>query len=238
MAIGSILKVGLAAGAIAAVVLGLFFVLVMGPLIDEAESYEEESNPVGVVERRLVGFAAFFGVGLLIAIGYALVFPLVTLVFPGPSLLPKALAYGGLAFLIFTFLPLLAVPVTPPAVEMVPSVEEREFWYAATLASSLGGVVAAFGLYFLVSPLLKTGSARRALIGAGVAVVAFLWALPFLLMPEIRPLPGPVPDSLVASFYLLTFVEWLLFWLVLSVAVGFLWPRFTLEAPEATRVPV
>ncbi len=70
-----------------------------------------------------------------------------------------------------------------------------------------------------------TEASRRALVGAGIAVVALLWGLPFLLMPEIRALPGPVPASLVTSFYLLTFVEWLVFWLLLSAAVGLLWPR-------------
>lgn len=238
MGIGSILKVGLAAGVLAGLFLGLFFLLVMGPLIDEAESYEEEANPVGVLPRRAVGFAAFLVVGVLIGLGFTLVFPLVRLTFPGQSTLWKAVAFGALAFAVFSFLPLLAVPVTPPGVEMVPEVGEREFWYVATLASGLGGVAAAFGVYYLVAPTLRTEAARRGLVGGGVALVAFLWGLPFLLKPEIRALPGPVPASLVSAFYALSLGEWLVFWLLLGAAVGWLWPRFAVTpSTGATGLP-
>ncbi len=81
----------------------------------------------------------------------------------------KAWACGLLAFAVFSLLPLLVVPATPPAVEMVPAGEERQFWYVATLISALGGVVAGFGLYYLLSSRAKTAGVRQALL-AGSAV--------------------------------------------------------------------
>lgn len=222
---GATLKVGLAAGLLAGLFLGLFVAFVMGPLIDEAESYEEEANPVSVLQRRVAAFGGSIVIGIVAALGFAFVFPMVNLVLPFDGFLVKAWAYGLLAFAVFSLLPLLVVPATPPAVEMVPAVEEREFWYVATLISALGGVVAGFGLYYLLSPRAGTPGVRRALLAVSMAIVALLWVLPFLLKPPIFALPSPIPQSLVNTFYALTLVEWLLFWMTLSTAVGFLWPR-------------
>ncbi len=226
MDLGTTLKVGLAAGLLAGLFLGLFAALVMGPLIDEAESYEEEANPVPVLPRRVAAFGGSVVIGVLVAWGFALVFPMANLVLPSQNVLIKAWAYGLLAFAVFSLLPLLVVPATPPAVEMVPAVEERQFWYVATLISALGGVVAGFGLYYLLSSRAKTPAVRQALLAGSAGIVAVMWALPFLLKPPIFALPSPIPQSLIDTFYALTIIEWLLFWTILSTALGFLWPKW------------
>ncbi len=238
MNLGATLKVGLVAGLVAGLVLGTFLVLVMGPLIDQAETLEGEENPVPVLQRRAAAFGGALFIGILAGLGFALAFPAVNLSFPQFSVMAKAMAFGLLAFVVFSLLPLLAVPATPPAVEMSPGVEERGFWFVATTISAFGGVLAAFGLYYLVSPWTKNQRSRAALALGGLAIVAFLWVLPFLLKPEVTALPGAAPQSLIDSFYTLTIVSWIVFWAFLSLGLGLIWPRFqSSSTSEGTELP-
>ncbi len=232
------LKVGLAAGLVAGVVLGAYILLVMGPLIDEAEAFEGEENPVSLELRRATAFGGAVLIGVLIGIPLALVFPLAESLLPWRSVVWKALVLGLLAYLIFSLLPILNVPTNPPGVETNLSVEEREFWYVGTMISALGGVLAGFGLYYILTPRTKSATARKFLLGGSLLVVATLWTLPFLLRPRIERISGVIPSGLIETFYYLTVLEWAVFWVVLSTALALLWPRFrAAPASESFRSP-
>ncbi|MFQ5838909.1 MAG: CbtA family protein [Thermoplasmata archaeon] len=238
MSIRGTLKVGLAAGLLAGLVLGLYIMLVMGPIIDEAKAIEGGEEPVPASVTKAVAFTGGIVTGVLICIPFALVFPAVDSILPWRSVIRKAWAYGALAFIIFSLLPLLAVPGAPPGVERNLSVEERQFWYIGTMLSAFGGVLAGFGLYYFLTPKARSLWAKRVLLAVSLLIVSFLWLLPFLLKPEITAIPGDVPPELIQTFSYLTILEWVLFWSVLSTALGLLWSR--LEAtPEssASQIP-
>ncbi len=228
----------LAAGLLAGLVLGLFILLVLGPLIDQAEAMEGEENPVPVAERRAAAFGAALVIGIVVGIPFALVFPLISAILPWRSLLSKAWVHGLLALAVFSVLPLLAVPGTPPGVEISLDVAEAELWYVGTILFALGGVLAAFGLYYLLSRKARSPWGTRGSVGLSLSVGALLWILPFLLRPEIEIVPGNVSPELIRTFYYLTLLEWTVFWLVLSTALGRLWPRFQVRAlASASEVP-
>lgn len=228
-------KVGILAGFVAGLVLGLFIHLAMGPLIAEAEAIEEaaaleagEELDVPVVPPEVTQAVRVVGsivLGLLIGVLFALAFPFVRDALPGKGLLSKAWFYGALAFVVFTLLPLLAVPGAPPGVERTPEVEERSAWFAATILAGVGGLFGGYGLYRLYAPRTRSPVGRGGLLTASVAVVALVWALPFLFKPEIG-IVSAVPEPLLQTFALLTFVGWALFWALLSTLTALLWPRF------------
>ncbi len=170
--------------------------------------------------------------GVLVGIPFAVVFTLADSLLPWRSVASKALALGLLAYVIFSLLPVLNVPTNPPAVETNLSVEARGYWYVATMASAFGGVLGGIALHYLVAPMARSVVARRSLLLGSLIVVALLWAMPFLLKPKIERVPGVVPAGLIETFYYLTLLEWLVFWVALSVALTFLWLRI-----EATSRP-
>lgn len=234
MGVARVLKAGLAAGVVAGVVLALYVVLVMQPLIAEAESYETNGDPP-VVSDLLTDVTAVLGavvVGVMVAIPFALVFPFIRHEAPWRGHYTKAWAYGGLAFVIFNLLPLLAVPTAPPGVERLPEVETRIFWFVGTMVAGVGGVVAALAVYRLGISRATTEAGRGTVLVLSLLVVQAVWALPFLLGPETVIRRGPVPASLITAFAFLTFLEWILFWAVLSTGLAFFWRRFEpREAP-------
>jgi predicted cobalt transporter CbtA len=226
MSIRGAVKVGLAAGLIAGLVLGLYIFFVMESLIDVALAYEEGEEPVPRWLAKSVALAGGVVTGLLVGIPFALVFPMVNAALPWRSVLRKAWVYGALGFIIFSFLPLLAVPGAPPGVERNLSVEEREFWYVTTMLSAFGGLLAGYGFYRIFSPNLSTPRSRHLLLAASLGVIALLWTLPFLLKPEITFVPGDVPVSFLQLYTAMMFLQWVIFWGVLSTALGLLWTRF------------
>lgn len=225
MNLGAALRVGLAAGLVAGAIWGLFIVFAIGPLIDEAESYEEEPNPVPVLERRLVALGGVLVLGLLIGLGFSLVLRVWSMVLPGENRLAKALALGLLAFLVFGLLPILNIPSNPPGVETNLSAEERGFWFVATIAAAFGGIMAAGGLYYLASPQFKSVGGRRVLAIGALTMAIVLATFPFLLRPSLEREPSLIPSSLIDAFFYLTIVQWLVFWVALALLVGFLSAR-------------
>lgn len=228
MSLRATLKVGLAAGLVAGLVLGSFILLVMEPLIDEAKALEGGEEPVPAPVTKAVAFVGGVFVGVLVGIPFALVFPFVQSVLGWRSRVAMAGVYGGLAFGAFSLLPFLAVPGGPPGVDYTLDVAERQFWYVATMASAVGGLVAALGLYLLVRPQARTGGARLALLAASLAIAATTWALPLLLVPD-SALITDLPLAFVQRYRVALVVQWALFWTVLSGSVALLWRRW--ESP-------
>ncbi len=185
---------------------------------------EGGEEPLPSAVTRAVAFLFSPIVGILIGIPFAFVYPFVATMLPWRNHALKVFAYGSVAFLVFSLLPLLAVPGRPPGVESNLDVSEREFWFVGTMVSAFGGVLAGFALYHLFSPRASARRSRGILLGASLAVVAVLWSLPFLLKPEITPITE-LPRPFLELYFYLTVLEWAIFWTVLSAVLAVLWPR-------------
>ncbi len=210
----------LAAGVLGGLLITLVQGLVVTPLIFEAETYEiagdaghadEAWAPADGLERTFwtgganvvtgVGFALLLGAGFALS-GRAIDWK-------------RGLVWGAAGFAAFAALPALGLPPELPGTAAAPLIE-RQVWWLATAASSVGGLA------------LIAFAPRLAWKGAGVVLLV----VPHLVgAPQPEHHGGLAPAEIERAFITASLAANAVFWLVLGALAGFAFDRLGRARP-------
>jgi cobalt transporter subunit CbtA len=234
-----LLKTGLMAGFVAALVYSAVQAVTVTPLILEAETYETAGHAhgnaaIGDADVLVLahghdstgkdhsggsapadGFERTlftFLANLVAGIGFALLLAAAMALRGRPVDMKSGLVWGLAGFAVFTLAPALGLPPEVPGAAAA-DLTARQTWWAATVAATAGGLaLIAFG-------------GKRPLHALGVVI---------LLVPHLvgAPLPAPgdhgsVPPELAARFVVWTIATAALFWVLLGTASGYFYGRFS-----------
>jgi pimeloyl-ACP methyl ester carboxylesterase len=230
--------VGLAAG-----VLAFVFAKIFGePAIDKAIAFEHARNAAaGVAEEApLVSRGMQSTLGLLTAtviFGVAMggIFALVFAAAQGriaatrPRVTAAILALVG--FVVIILVPFTKYPSNPPAVGSDETIAYRTQLYAAMIAISVAGSVAALRLG---RDFVRRFGAWNGVL-AGVASFVVIVAVGELLMPSLDEIPRGFSPSVIWHFRVATIGTHLVLWTTLGLGFGALAER--LPAPRRAGAP-
>ena len=234
--ISAYLRRGMAAGLLAGLLAGLFAFSVGEPLLDRALAIEEASagahHEEEVFSRPTQKAGLFFATGLFgVTVGG--IFGLVFAVFRGRLAangdLRRSVYLAGTLFAGAFLIPFLKYPANPPAVGDPETIGARTAAYFTLVALSL---LILLGAWLLSRRLRERGvetSRRRAILGAGTALMV---AALFLALPA-GPSAGDFPAGLLWGFRLSSFGTQLVFWAGLGVVFGLLCERANREGAAA-----
>jgi len=230
------LKTGLVAGFLTAIVYTLVQAVTVTPLILEAETYEaagpadhrQAANgsaalvfvhqheadgaaapwaPADGIERTFYTFLA----NLVTGVGFALVLVAAMALRGRPVDMHSGLLWGAAGFAVFVFAPALGLPPEVPGAAAA-DLTARQLWWSGTVLATAAGLA------------LSVFTRHRTLQGLGVIV---------LLLPHLFGAPHPaagdhgaVPPELASHFVVWTLATAALFWAVLGTACGGLYRRF------------
>jgi cobalt transporter subunit CbtA len=205
-------RAAMLSGSIAGALLFVYQYIVLVPRIVAAESFEvmdtdhhhtSEWKPENGRERNLLTAAST----VLTGIGFAAL--LLAIVTGGDYVLDvrRGLLWGVAGFACFTVAPALGLPPEPPGVPAA-DLGARQLWWVLT------AVVTAIGLGLIVG-------SRRWFFRIGGAV---LITLPHMIGAPQASGPQVVPASLVRDFAIASIAGNGLFWVVLGIAAGWLFP--------------
>ncbi len=145
--------------------------------------------------------------------GFALLMAAVSL-FSGVNVtFTTGLAWGAAGWMAVQFLPALGLPPELPGFPYA-DLTERQYWWVATVALSIGGFVLLF---------LKRNTATG-LIGIALLVAPHIYGAP---QPE--DISSTVPAYLASQYAVTSLGTTLFFWLVLGLALGWFMDRAKLE---------
>lgn len=230
---------GFVGGAIAGVVWGLLVLLLVNPVIREAEGYELASEEPPVVSEAqrdagtVLGFVVLGALGGLFLGGASHVLRPLYPAHWSPVRWGTLLGVG--AFVVVFAVPTWYHPALPPAVEATPegftSVEEgtpvRQAGYAAVLAAGVAGAILASVVWnrFTAAP------PRRAGFGLAASLAAFLGVavLPLLILPRIH-YEGVVPQELIYRFQAASAASRFAFWVLAGWLLGLFTDRWTVAS--------
>ncbi|MEX2648859.1 MAG: CbtA family protein [Alphaproteobacteria bacterium] len=212
----------LAAGIVGGLLITLVQGLAVTPLIFEAETYEVAGDaghdqtdeawvPADGLERTFwtgganvvsgVGFALLLGAGFALS-GRAIDWK-------------RGLLWGAAGFAAFAALPALGLPPELPGTEAAPLIE-RQIWWLATAASSVGGLA------------LLAFASRLPWKGAGIVLLF----VPHLIgAPQPEHHGGLAPAELERAFITASLAANALFWLVLGALTGLAFDRLGRARP-------
>lgn len=220
---------GMLAGLLAAVLAGLFALLVGEPQVDLAIAFEAQrdhtahaaAEPALVsrpVQKTLGLFTAVMLYGAAIGGIFALVFALAygRIARVGPRVL--ALLLGAGAFVAVSLTPALKYPPTPPAVGLHETVAFRTATYFGIIALSLAALAAAvqFGRWAAG----RWGPLNAVLAAAG-AYLVFAAAL-LAGLPPINEVPPDYPATVLWKFRLAAVGMQAVLWTGTAVAFGWM----------------
>ena len=233
-----LLKIGLVAGFLTAIVYTLVQAVTVTPLILEAERYEQatpslHSHSSAVATPRLLvrdddaaahgdramwapedGMARLFYTflaNLVIGAGFGLVLVAGMALRGRPVDTRTGLIWGLAGFAAFTLAPALGLPPEVPGAAAA-DLTARQVWWASTVAATAAGLaLLAFAENFALKALGIIALVAPHVIGA----------------PHPEPgIHGSVPPELAAHFVVRTLATAALFWAVLGATCGTLWRRF------------
>ncbi len=232
------LKTGLVAGFLTAIVYTLVQAVTVTPLILEAETYENAA-PAGQQHSTLGGATLVHGhaheheagdaaapwtpadgvertfytflANLVMGVGFALALVAAMALRGAPVDARSGLLWGAAGFAVFTVAPALGLPPEVPGAAAA-DLTARQLWWAATALATVAGLA------------LTIFARHRALRGLGIIV---------LLLPHLIGAPQPaagehgaVPAELASHFVVWSLATAALFWAVLGTACGEFYRRF------------
>jgi cobalt transporter subunit CbtA len=212
------------AGALAGLFLFAIQAVFVNPLIIEAETYENEPQPVatapvtatdhaadhthdeGDEENRalwtvLTNIITGIGFGLMLIAGFAL---------RGDIDLRRGILWGVAGFIAFNLAPALGLPPELPADYAAP-LAERQMWWVMTVVATAGGLAL----------IAFTRSWLTRIIGLVVIAVPHIVGAPH---PDQAG--GLAPDDLRWQFQIAALVTMALFWAALGGLSGYFYQRF------------
>jgi predicted cobalt transporter CbtA len=239
MTFGDTLRRGLAAGAVAGLLAGIFALLVGEVPVREAIRLEEADTATSSVDEpplvdrttqqallpvaTVVVGAAFGG---LFALGWAAVRRRVQ----DHSDWRAALKLGGATWAAVALFPGLVYPANPPAVGDPATIGSRSGSYLAAIALGLVTAVVLWRLTFWLRDRRMPDVPRQLLVGLAtvVAIVVLL-----VVLPAAEPATG-VPAQLLWEFRLASLATQLILWS--GIAVTFGWFAHRAQVGDAGRV--
>lgn len=225
-----LLRAGLFAGILTAVVYSFVQALTVTPLIFEAEFFEGQAaihdrvhsepgisndeahghavppdgwEPEDGLERYGVTFLA----NLVTSIGFSLVLIAAIMVRGRPVNARIGLIWGIAGFFVFAFAPALGLPPEVPGAAAAP-LEARQLWYAGTVSATAIGL----GIVVFSRPFWA-----RALVGPGLLLLPHLVGVP---SPDLAEGAGPVPQEVAARYVVWSLATTLFFWALLGTLCG------------------
>ena len=219
-----ILVTALVAGFVAGVVVSAAQAIHIVPLIHHAESFESAGgdDAAGVTHVHEDGSAhhhdheggverVAFTVLANVLLGVGFAFLLVAAIALSGRAVDwrRGLLWGLAGFAVFGIAPAIGLPPVPPGVDAGP-VESRQAWWILTAgATATGLALIVFGRHWALKAL-------------GIAALA----LPHLVgAPFTDVYGGATPDEVIDGFIVASLVPTGVFWLILGLVSGWLFPR-------------
>lgn len=216
-----IFAAAMAAGLLAAALISVVEVFTTTPMILQAESYEvviaghDHSAHVHDAQAWAPedGFERFFYTVIANAvtgIAFALMVAVGLTVGERKADLTKGvlIALGG--FAAFTLAPMLGLPPELPGMP-VADLQDRQLWWAGTVALSIGGL---WCLFMVPVPALK-------LLGVILLVAPHVWGAPHAMAHA-----SPIPATLAARFAATSIVINALLWGAIGIFTALFYERF------------
>lgn len=163
-------------------------------------------------------FGRFFNTlvaNLVTGAGYGLLLAGVSLAAGSAITFTNGLAWGFVGWLCVQLLPALGLPPELPGFPHI-DLTERQIWWVATVVLSVAG------FWFLA--LYKSQWFRA--LGVLLLFAPQMWGA-----PQPTDIASEVPAYLASQYATASLATTLFFWLVLGLALGFLWDRMKPETP-------
>jgi cobalt transporter subunit CbtA len=186
-------------------------------LVDAKEASAHDQGDGSEGEETLL-FGRFFNTlmaNLVTGAGYGLLLAGISLAAGSTITFTTGVAWGFVGWLCVQLLPALGLP---PALPGFPHADltERQVWWGGTVALSVAG------FWFLA--LYKSQWFRA--LGVVLLFAPHYWGA-----PQPTDLASDVPAYLASQYATASLATTLFFWLVLGLALGFLWDRMKPETP-------
>jgi predicted cobalt transporter CbtA len=231
----------LLAAVVAALLATAWHEVVSEPLIEQAIQIEEARQP-GVAEEPVVsrpvqraglGLAlVLYGITWGLAVGG--VFSLAQEHLPGDSFGKRALLFALAVGWAVALLPFLKYPSNPPGVGDPSTLQDRQFWYFASMVlGSLGALAATLLARRMDAGRASGQSARHPWMIALIAYAVFCVAL-LVVLPSSSD-AAPLPADLLYGFRLRSFLGLVVFWGAFAAVFGHFVQRWSRVASPAPR---
>lgn len=209
---------GLAAGTVAGIVLSALYLLLIQPMILEAEVFELGATEAaaGMTFVRLLDTLLF---NVLTGVGFALVLSAILTLRGQPVGLQQGLLWGAAGFVAAALAPSIGLPPELPGMSAAALAERQLWWLLTVAATSAGLALIAFGR----NPALKFA-------GAALLVIPHLFGAPHPVASDA----GGVPAELAARFTAVSLASMAVFWAVLGGCCGYVFDYLALREAEAT----
>jgi predicted cobalt transporter CbtA len=234
LSLASALKAAVLAGLIAGTVTSGLHALLLEPVIEQAielEGQKHQSEGQGhghdepLINRTTQRWGLVLGF-LLYGAVWGLLFGLVVYVTqawlpPTWTVHRRGLLLALLVGWAVAMFPFLKYPGNPPGVGEAESIGYRQTLYFGFMALSVAGVVLAAGCYRLFTKVASLSSLRQQGWQMALGLYA-IYAVALSLGMPANPDPVEMPDQLISTFRLYSFVGLIVFWVAIGVAFGWL----------------
>jgi predicted cobalt transporter CbtA len=228
--IGALLRRGVAAGAAAGVASALVAWLVVEPVLRRALAVEEahmgahahhHAEPLVSRGVQVLGGLLTTGVaGVLFGVVFAVVFARARHRLPARTDFGRALVLALLGFGVFSLLPGLKYPASPPGVGDPATVGDRTVLYVALIVLGVLVVLTVSGVDRLLAARGLSAPRRQSLdaLSAVALVVVVLVAMP----PSPDSVPAHIPAALLWDFRVASLAQLACMWAVMGLTFGLL----------------
>lgn len=211
---------GLAAGTAAGLLLTALYLLLIQPMILEAEVFElgAAEAAAGMTFGRVLETLLF---NVLTGVGFALVLSAVLALRGQPVGLQQGLLWGAAGFAAASLAPSIGLPPELPGMTAAPLADRQLWWLLTVAATAVGLALIAFG----PNPALK-------LAGVVLLAIPHLFGAPHPGAVEA----GGVPAEFAARFAAVSLASMAAFWAVLGGCCGIVFDYLVLREAEAVAV--
>lgn len=207
--ISQILRTAIYGGTLAGFALGLMLIVIMAPIILQAETFEMPGRVLSFPELIQRDGLTLLG-SLTLALAYGFLVSLAgVFLFKGLSIPKKGTLLGLGGFLLFYGIPALGQPPILPGMESCSPVALRQLWYLEVLIFAFLAV----GAYFLIRHWGKS-------LWLSILAALILIAIPFVTGIPNSLEGNRVPADLILQFRIASFGVNLIFWLLLGLLVS------------------
>ncbi len=229
---GTLIRRGAVAGALAGVAVGVFHLLISEPVIDQAIALEGPiSDPLvsrGMQQVGLVAGTLLYG--LAFGCIFAVLYGALGTRLRSTTVWERSTKLAAVVFLSVWFVPFLKYPANPPAVGDPDTIRSRTAWYLATIAISVVLVGAAWLASRFLDQRGMPAHVRQTTVAIGYVLSVFVLVV---VLPAAAD-PGSIPAEILWSSRIRAVAGQLLLWGVVGGAFAALTMRSdSLQARQA-----